>query len=219
MKSREEYVFAKINHLAICSDYYATNARFYQALFGMKASNNPRPARAVPVGDGQIGLNNIPRRDGRRSGLDHLGFEVASMQQALERIKKFDPSLSYVQRPAVRPNAAFNAHDPDMIIFDLAERDSGKAQDIFAENRGEMPKRYIDHVVLRSRQPERSAEFYSTVFEMQLANDTQDYWKLSDGRVSLVILPWTMNNFIGHDPMPPMLEHFGFKVESVDAIK
>ena len=37
----------------------------------MKASNAQRPARAAPVGDGQIGLNNIPLRDGRRSGLDH----------------------------------------------------------------------------------------------------------------------------------------------------
>lgn len=213
-------MFAKINHLAICSDYYATNARFYQALFGMKASNSPRPARAVPVGDGQIGLNNIPRRDGRRSGLDHFGLEVESMQLALERIKAFDPSLTYVQRPAVRPNAAWSAHDPDMIIYDLAERDSGKALDIFAENKGELPKRYIDHVVLRSRNPERSAEFYSTVFELTPSNDNEDNsWRVSDGRVSLVILPWSMDNFIGHDPMPPAIDHFGFRVESIEAIK
>lgn len=213
-------MFAKINHLAICSDYYATNARFYQALFGMKASNSQRPARAMPVGDGQIGLNNIPRRDGRRSGLDHFGVEVESMDAALERIRKFDPSLTYVKRPAVRPNAAFSAHDPDMIIFDLAERDSGKAQDIFAENKGERPPRYIDHIVLRSRNPGRSAEFYSTVFEMTPANDGADGgWRVSDGRVSLVILPWKMDNFIGHDPMPPAIDHFGFRVESVENIK
>ena len=42
---------------------------------------------------------------------------------------------------------------------------------------------------------------------------------LSDGRVTIVILPWTMENFVGHDPMPPMLDHFGFKVESVEALK
>ena len=48
-------MFAKINHLAICTMNYATNARFYQALFGMKAANTQRPARAAPVGDGQIG--------------------------------------------------------------------------------------------------------------------------------------------------------------------
>lgn len=210
----------KINHLAISTDYYAVNARFYQALFGMKASNNPRPARAVPVGDGQIGLNNIPRRDGRRSGLDHFGLEVDSMAEALERITKFDSNLTYVQRPAVRPNAAYSAHDPDMIIFDLAERNSGKAQDIFAENKGDLPSRYINHIVLRVRSPERSAEFYSTVFGLDLLNDRSgDSYHLSDGRVRMVLMPWSMNNFIGHDPQPPALDHFGFKVESVEAIK
>jgi catechol 2,3-dioxygenase-like lactoylglutathione lyase family enzyme len=212
-------VFARINHLAICSDRYAMNARFYQALFGMKASNSGRPARAAPVGDGQIGLNHIPRREGRRSGLDHFGFEVESMEAALARIRKFDPSLQYVQRPAGRPNAAVSAHDPDMIIFDLAERNSGKAKDIFAENDWEQP-RYINHIVLRVRDTARSARFYTDVFELKLTNRSHDgACHLSDGRVSFVLLPWSMKNFIGHDPMPPQLEHFGFKVESIEAIR
>jgi hypothetical protein len=29
-------MFARINHLAICTTNYVINARFYQALFGMK---------------------------------------------------------------------------------------------------------------------------------------------------------------------------------------
>src|SRR5262245_7715123 len=164
-------MFAKINHLAICTTNYATNARFYQALFGMRAAATQRPARAAPVGDGQVGLNNIPLRDGRRSGLDHFGFEVESIPLAIERMKKFDPDVPVVQRPAVRPNAAWSAADLDMIIYDLAERDSGKAQDIFAENVGELPQRYINHIVLRVRRPERSAEFYSSVFELNVSND------------------------------------------------
>ncbi|HEY8578236.1 MAG TPA: VOC family protein, partial [Beijerinckiaceae bacterium] len=152
--------------------------------------------------------------------LDHFGLEVESMSLALERIRRFDPGLSYVQRPAVRPNAAFSAHDPDMIIFDLAERNSGKAQDIFAENSGALPQRYINHICLRVRDPERSAEFYSTVFELTLLNDRSGgAYHLSDGRVRMVLMPWTMDNFVGHDPQPPALEHFGFKVESVEAIR
>ena len=214
-------MFAKINHLAICTTNYAANARFYQALFGMKASNTQRPARAAPVGDGQVGLNNIPLRDGRRSGLDHFGFEVESIPLALERMKKFDPNLPAVQRPAVRPNAAWSAADHDMIIYDLAERDSGKAQDIFAENTGgELPRRYINHIALRATNPERSAEFYSTVYELPISNDSSGgSYRLSDGRVTLLILPWKMENFVGHDPEPPRLEHFGFKVESIEDVK
>ena len=208
---------AKLNHLAITSDIYASNARFYMALFGMKGSSNTRPARAMPVGDGQIGLNNIPRREGRRSGLDHFGFEVDSMKLTLERIKAFDPSLQWVVRPSVRPNAAVSAHDPDMIIFDLAERNSGKAQDIFAENDWKQ-ERYINHIALRCRQPDRSAEFYSKIFELH-ASQKDGNWYLSDGRVSLVLQQWSMENFIGHDPLPPHIDHFGFKVESIAAVR
>ena len=215
-------MFAKINHLAICTTNYAANARFYQALFGMKASNAQRPARAAPVGDGQVGLNSIPLRDGRRSGLDHFGLEVESIPLALERMRKFDPDLPAVQRPAVRPNAAWSAADHDMIIYDLAERDSGKAQDIFAENSGgELPQRYINHIALRATNPERSAEFYSTVYELPVSNDSNGgSYRLSDGRVSLNDSALEDGeNFIGHDPEPPRLEHFGFKVESIAAIK
>jgi hypothetical protein len=35
----------------------------------------------------------------------------------------------------------------------------------------------------------------------------------------MVLMPWRMDNFIGHDPQPPALDHFGFKVESVAAVK
>ena len=42
---------------------------------------------------------------------------------------------------------------------------------------------------------------------------------VSKGRVTLVIRPWTMANFVGHDPLPSALNHFGFKVESIEAIK
>lgn len=212
-------MFAKINHLAICSKDYASNARFYQALFGMKASAQGRPARAVPVSDGQIGLNNIPLRDGRRSGLDHFGLEVENIPLALERIAKFDPSLQAVKRPSVRPNAAWSAHDPDFTIFDLAERNSGKAKDVFADGAWEQP-RYINHVTLRARDVNRTADFYESVFELTPVNRGPDANRyLSDGRVTLVILPWSMQNFIGHDPMPPGLEHFGFKVESLEALR
>src|SRR5262249_18248112 len=85
---------------------------------------------------------------------------------------------------------------------------------------GECPKRYITHIAWRPTNPERSAEFYSTVYELPVSNERSgDAYRLSDGRVTLLILPWKMENFIGHDPEPPRLEHFGFKVESIEALK
>jgi hypothetical protein len=53
---------ACINHVAICSDHYALNGRSYEALFGMKPSSKPRPARSVVLRDGYVGMNPAPRR-------------------------------------------------------------------------------------------------------------------------------------------------------------
>src|SRR5256885_12376108 len=79
----------------------------------MKPSSKPRPARSVVLGDGYVGMNVIPRRDGRTSGLDHFGIEVDDVEDTIARIAKFDSSLGAVKRPPIRPFAAYSAHDPE----------------------------------------------------------------------------------------------------------
>src|ERR1044071_3245314 len=59
-------MFAKLKHLAIISDNYALLSRFYEALFGMKTGNSPRPESAVAIGDGYVGMNIIPQKLGRQ---------------------------------------------------------------------------------------------------------------------------------------------------------
>ena len=214
-------MFARINHVAIATDDYAQNGKFYEALFGMRPSSKPRPARSVVVGDGYVGLNCIPRREGRTSGLDHFGIEVEDLSLALERIKKFDSSLETLKRPPIRPFAAYSAHDPDVNVFDLAERGSGAQKDVYAENSGNGTQpRTISHVALRTRNAERCAAFYAEVFELKLENSPKPgQFRLSDGRVTLLILPWRMADYYGQDPARTGLDHIGFKVESVDAVK
>mgnify|MGYP003351233230 CR=1 FL=1 len=173
---------ARINHVAIASDYYATNARFYQALFGMRTSSKPRPSRAAVVGDGYLGLNCIPRREGRYSGLDHFGIEVEDLDGTIARITKFDSSLSALKRPPVRPFAAYSAHDPDVNIFDLSQKDIGFQKDVYAENDWQQP-RTVSHIALRTRHAERCAEFYATVFGLKPADRPKDEnFYLTDGR-------------------------------------
>jgi len=59
-----------------------------------------RPARSVVLGDGYVGMNCIPRRDGRYSGLDHFGIEVEDLDDTIARFAKFDSTLSAVKRSA-----------------------------------------------------------------------------------------------------------------------
>ena len=214
---------ARINHVAICSDHYALNGRFYEALFGMRPSSKPRPARSVVLGDGYVGMNLIPRRDGRTSGLDHFGIEVDEVEDTIARIAKFDSSLSAVKRPPIRPFAAYSAHDPDTNIFDLSQKNSGGQKDVYAENDWVQP-RTISHIALRTRHAERCAKFYVDVFGLKPLDRRKDgnedgNFYLSDGRVTLMIIPWKIADYYGQDPARTGLDHIGFKVESVDQVK
>lgn len=208
----------RINHVAICSDYYAVNARFYQALFDMKTGRTPRPARAVSLADGYVGLNHIPRREGRRSGLDHFGVQVENLQETIEKIAAFDPAIEAVKRPSVRPFAAYSTHDPDGNIFDLSVKSSDQ-KDVFAENDWEQP-RFISHVTMRTRNVERCTAFYEGVLGLKRTSAPgEPVVELFDGgRVTLVLVPWRIADYVGQDPAPIGLEHIGFTVESVEAV-
>ena len=52
---------------------------------------------------------------------------------------------------------------------------------------------------------------------VRAADDPNAY--LTDGRVTLVITPWKISDFQGTGIERPALDHIGFKVESVDAVK
>ena len=184
----------KLNHVAIASDHYAINGRFYEALFGMKPSSKPRPARSVVIGDGYVGMNCIPRREGRYSGLDHFGLEVDDVEETIARIRAFDSSLSAVKRPPIRPFAAYSAHDPDTNIFDLSGPSMDK-KDVYAENNWTQARR-ISHIALRTRHAERCAQFYAEVFGLKALDRKDDNYYLSDGRVTLMIIPWRIADYM-----------------------
>lgn len=212
-------MFAKLNHIAIASDYYAMNARFYEALFGLRTAKNYRPARAAVVSDGQVGMNIIPRREGRCSGLDHFGLEVEDLDLAVERIRKFDPTLEAIKRPPVRPFAAYSGHDPDCNVFDLSQRNIGFQKDVYAESL-ERTKRHFSHVAVRTRHAERCAEFYSEVFELKPLNKNygNGNYYLTDGNMVLALIQWKMADFADMDPQRTGPDHIGFRVESVDNV-
>jgi predicted enzyme related to lactoylglutathione lyase len=198
---------------------YWLNGKFYESLFGMKPSSKPRPARSVVLGDGYVGLNCIPRRDGRCSGLDHFGIEVDDLEDTIARIGKFDSSLSAVKRPPIRPFAAYSAHDPDSNIFDLSQKSLGGQKDVYAENDWRQT-RTISHIALRTRHAECCAHFYSEVFDLnRLDRPKDENFYLSDGRMVLMIIPWKISDYYAQDPARTGLDHIGFKVESVEQVK
>src|SRR5215470_12656523 len=217
-------MFAQINHMAIISPAYPTLEKFYEAVFGLKPSQRRRPGAAATVGDGYVGLNLIPRRDGYVEGIDHFGMVVDDVEPVLARMKKKHPNADIVKRPSARPFAAYSGHDPDGNVFDLAQKKEDTRKEVYAaiasgaasSNSAQDP--YINKFAIRTPNAEECAAFYRDVFELEPVRGKPGFC-LTDGRVTLALLPWAIPAFEGMSIKRPGPDHFGFHVESVDAFK
>lgn len=216
-------MFSKINHVAIVSEHYAKSAQFYQAVFGMHTSEKTRPGRALTVGDGYVGLNINPRRAGRAAGLDHFGIEVEDAETAFDRMRKKYPTVKWLKRPSNRPFAGISTHDPDGNMFDISQKTMANRTSVYRdqEGNGNVNARHIDHVALRTMHPDDMAEFYRDVFELAPSNkgagDRNHY--LTDGHMTLVIMPWDIGDYEGTGIITAGMDHIGFKVDSVEKLK
>ncbi|HEY4264017.1 MAG TPA: VOC family protein [Micropepsaceae bacterium] len=216
-------MFAQINHMAIISPAYANLEKFYQAVFGLKPSARTRPGSAATTGDGYVGLNLIPRRDGYVGGIDHFGMVVDDVAPVLERMQKKYPRANLVKRPSARPFAAYSGHDPDGNVFDLAQKKQDTRKEVYADIAAEgwAQDRYFNKFAIRTPNAEQCAEFYADVFELQPVNrkGRSPGYHLTDGRVTLSILPWSIPVFEGMSIKRPGPDHVGFHVEDLEGFK
>lgn len=212
-------MFAQLRHIAIVSDHYALEGKFYQAVFGMTTADDTRPERAVTVSDGHVGLNINPRKAGRPGGLDHFGLEVADVESVRERLAKRYPQVELLQRPSTRPFAGITTHDPAGNVFDLSQQGMSNRTSVYVHGTQERT-RTIDHLAIRTLHAEASAEFYHHVYELQLLPRHDDgVYRLSDGRVTLMLVPWRISDYAGTGIVRPGPDHIGFAVESVTAVQ
>jgi len=213
-------MFAQLKHMAIVSSNCNEEGDFYRDVFGLKRSGLARAGGAVVVRDGYVGLNLNPRAPGRQAGFDHFGFEVEDVEKVFSRLSEKYPKIKVLKRPGNRPFAGISLHDPAGNVFDLSQKGMENRRDLYVEGDQERPRR-ISHIALRVLEPDMIAEFYRTVFElMELekpAGDPNHY--LSDGQVTLAILPWQITDFEGSGIERPALDHIGFKVESLSAFR
>lgn len=217
-------MFAQINHIAMVSSEWPILARFYEAVFGLKPSTGKsRPLNGVTIGDGRVGLNINPRRDHFAAGLDHFGMLVDDVDEVLARMRRKHPKAALVKRPSTRPFAAYSGADPDGNIFDLAQKKSDTRSQIYSDQAAAswQQDRTFNKYAIRTVNAEQVANFYMDVFELPPVNTFPDVpgYHLSDGRVTLSILPWSIESFAGTSNVRPGPDHIGFKVESIAALK
>jgi predicted enzyme related to lactoylglutathione lyase len=213
-------MFAKIKHIAIVSDQYALQGKFYESLFGMTTAAEKRSERAVTVGDGYVGLNINPRKPGRPAGLDHFGLQVEDVELVKARLREKYSAIEMVQRPTTRPFAGITTHDPMGNVFDISQQGMENRTSVYVDAAQERDN-FISHIAIRTMNIEVVAQFYQDVYELKLqpkkADDPNYY--LSDGRVTLMLLPWSIVDYMGTGIVRPGPDHIGFKVKSVAEIK
>jgi catechol 2,3-dioxygenase-like lactoylglutathione lyase family enzyme len=211
---------AKITHIAILSENYLNSGEFYQWAFGLRTLGEGRLRRASVVWDGYAGLNINPRSSGRPARLDHFGIDVDDIEGTCKRIASAYPDVHWVARPPSRPFASTTTHDPDGNVFDLSQKSAKNRADVYAAN-ADLTTRHFDHIGLRALNPERLAEFYVKMFDFTLgekkAGDENYY--VSDGHLTLVIMPWRIADFTGMGIVSPGLDHIGFAVENLEKFK
>ena len=221
-------MLAKIQHVAIMTENFVRETKFYESAFGMKRSKAAaeEEARAVKtnyglsVSDGYVGMTVIGRKPGYPGGLHHFGIDVDDIESACSRIRERYPTVKVLKRPSNRPFASFGTHDPEGNIFDLTQQGMENKRGVYVET-GEERKRRISHIKLRAVHPDAVARFYLDVFEFKQAEKALEdpNFYLTDGKVTLVIAPWDITDYDGAGIERPGLEHIGFKVENVDAVK
>ena len=172
------------------------------------------------VGDGNLELNLLPRRDGYVGGLDHFGLVVDDVGRVLEKMQKKHPKANIVKRPSTRPFAAYSGHDPDGNVFDLAEKDGDNRKGIYEDQaeKSWSQDRYFNRYAVRTPNAKEVAEFYADVFELEpVRRKTEDpNIHLTDGRMTLSIMPWNIEDFVGMSIKRPGPDHFGVKVEDAE---
>jgi predicted enzyme related to lactoylglutathione lyase len=218
----------RIQHFAIVSENFVREAKFYESAFGMKRSKPGseeeqkaiRTNYAVSISDGYVGVTMIGRKPGYVPGLHHFGVDVDDVEQAIARIKKSYPEVAVLKRPSNRPFATYGAHDPEGNYFDLTQEGMSNRRDVYVEQQREQPRR-VHHLKLRVMNAPAIAAFYRDMLDLKEEDKALEdpNFYLTDGKMTLIVAPWKMSDFEGAGIDRPGLEHVGFKVESVDAVK
>ena len=218
----------KLNHIACIAQDPQTVAKFYATIFQMslerKASSIGLSATAR---EGYVGLNFNPILPGRPgpAGLDHFGIEVEDIEESFAMATRKYPTVEWVKRSGTRPYAQVGIHDPEGQVVDINQKDLDmKHSEVktdglnLEEDRDQ--ERHIEYLALRTRNVEHCAEFYHDVFKMTPLNrqEGDDNYSLTDGRVTLKLMPWKIEDYVGVDANRPMLDHIGFRVEDAEKV-
>ena len=206
---------ARIRHIALIVKEPQKLYDYYHHVVGVEEVRRS-PTGSIHVIDGLFNLAflqqqetdseivNTHRADGaeanQQQGINHYGFVVDKLDEVLSRL---DDSIKRGESPQNGRPAEMRVIDPWGNNFDLSSRG------FLGREEKKLPG--VRHMVVQVDRPDKAAEFYSSVLDMEeLRRDADGSILLSDGDVTMGLVD---EPFIGR----PGIQYFGLQVEDWSA--
>lgn len=193
----------QLRQLVIAAEDPSRLAGFYQNVFELDKIDEAKGA--VFLSDGVFNLALVSEDDPQKQGFKHLSFDtvrVESIGKKLAHINMPETDLAAVQSLT---GVEYELHDPDGNTVGICRR----AFDVAYEKRP-VP---IRHIAFYTPNPQRMADFYCKVLDMNEVEKTdRSSIFVSDGYFNLALLYQRKEEPMG-------LNHFGFHVRSNDEMQ
>lgn len=188
----------QLRQVAIAATDPAKLAVFYKDVFGLEAIGEERGARFLS--DGLFNLALLTTSDPAAAGFVHIGFDTARSDSIRKRLARIDGHDGVITQSTSPAGIDHELRDPDGNRIGLLSRAFDTAY-----KSTPVP---IRHVALFTPNPQRLADFYCQVFDMNVVDKTdRSSVFVSDGEINLALLYQRKEEPLGFN-------HFGFHVKS-----
>lgn len=166
----------KLNHFSVICEDPEKLHQWYARWFGFEELSRA-PGGSLFMTDGYFSVGLLKQgselAEGKRDlGLNHVGFEIESVDELEKRLRDFDPSIRINELPK-GGYAEYRISDTEGLTIDLSEEGWG------TEGVQRVPG--IRHVATcNPKDPWRSFDFYSKVFGMKDARLTEEERPVAD---------------------------------------
>jgi|LNFM01.1.fsa_nt_gb catechol 2,3-dioxygenase-like lactoylglutathione lyase family enzyme len=208
----------KVRYLALLSQQPEELARFYTGYFNMKELGRSTDGD-ISFTDGYVNITVFKMRPSLREfeprlamGMNHLGVEVDSIEETVERYLKYNPKGLVIPEPGGLHYGEMRIHDPEFMPISLSEKGFG-----VPTRESQMPK--MLHLALNAFHPPTVMEFYQQVFGLRPLEKSNAI-RVRAGRLNRFMGDGTMNfaihafytDYPGHEGHYGM-NHMGFMVD------
>lgn len=210
---------ATIRYLAVISECPEELAQFYDRYLGTRELGRSSTGD-IAITDGFLNLTLFRKRPAlceprMETGLNHIGIQVESVEQAKNLYLKFYPRGPVIPEEGDLYHGIIRIHDPDGNPVTISEKPFGVTE----ERR--IPG--IRHIAYNAMDPEGMREFYSEIFGFVEVPSGLEYRKagklnrfVGDGHINLAIHPFYNSGSKGHE-MKFGINHIGFLVQDLKA--